>query len=129
MAWNFRGIWKGFYYAFKGLAIAFRREAHFRFHVFAAGSALILGIIVRLDLYAWSLVVLSIAMVLAAELFNSSIEELSDAVSTKKNKAIARAKDMAAAGVLTVSLGASVVGVVFILIPLFRMITAYFNSL
>lgn len=66
----------------------------------AATVALLLGFILDISIGEWFCIILVIALVLAAELFNTAIESLADAVSLVPNQQIKKAKDAAAAAVL-----------------------------
>ena len=59
----------------------------------------------------WALVLASSATVLAAELLNSALEQLADALHPTQSAAIGQVKDCAAAAVLIASLGAVAVAV------------------
>ena len=64
----------------------------------------------------WLWILLSIALVLAAELFNTALESLANLVSLEFQPLIKKSKDASAAAVLVVSILALLVGV-FIFIP------------
>ena len=53
---------------------------------------------------------LAVAGVMAAELFNTALERLADAVDTEHNPTIGEALDIASAAVLVAALGAATVG-------------------
>lgn len=61
-------------------------------------------------------VAVTILAVLGTELFNTAIEELCDVVTIEHHEGIARVKELASAGVLTISIGAILVGL-YIFIP------------
>ena len=60
----------------------------------------------------------AVGSVLAAEAFNTAIETLADAVAPERNPAIGKTKDLAAGGVLLVSLAAAAVGLI-VFVPRF----------
>ena len=67
--------------------------------------------------------ILCIAFVLTAELFNTALERLGDELSGGRyNHLVGRAKDISAAAVFVAALAALVVGVIFLIIPLMRSI-------
>lgn len=103
---------QGLGYALTGLGIAWEEEANFRIQIVVALAAAVLGWYVHLTSIEWMLVALSIASVLAAEAFNTAIEELGDLHETNHNPRVARLKDLSAAAVLLTSLGALVVGLI-----------------
>jgi len=66
----------------------------------------------------WCAVILSIALVLAAELFNTAIETLADYAAQGRlvqNHWIGKTKDLAAAGVLMAAVAALIVGLIVFL--------------
>ena len=107
---------KGFGYAFSGIRDTFKTELNFRVHFFAMVVALILGLIVSLSSFEWLWVFLAIALVLAAELFNTALEALANLVSSEFHPLIKKSKDASAAAVLVISILALLIGL-FIFIP------------
>ena len=78
--------------------------------VAAALAVAVLAVVFRVSLVEACLLALAVAGVMAAELFNSAIERLADAVDTEHNPTIGEALDIASAAVLVASLGAAAVG-------------------
>lgn len=95
-------------YAFHGIASAWRHEASFRFQSFAAVVVLSVVAILGAPPRWWALILLTIAAVLSAELFNTALEHLVDRLHPEIHPSIRLAKDCAAGAVLVLSL-ASVV--------------------
>ena len=106
--WRARG--RSFLFAFQGVWFLLRREHNAWLHLGAAGAAAGLGSWLKIGREEWCLVILAIALVLAAEAFNTAIETLADAVAPGQHPLVGRAKDLAAAGVLLTSAGAAGVG-------------------
>jgi diacylglycerol kinase len=69
-----------------------------------------MGIIMKIDHYEWSLLIIVIGAVFLTELLNSSIESLADRIDPEWNELIMRAKDYGAAAVLISAIIAIVVG-------------------
>lgn len=109
---------KGFGYAFSGIRDTFKTEINFRVHFFAMILALFLGLVFSLSVFEWLWIFLAIALVMAAELFNTALEALANLISLDFNPLIKKAKDAAAAAVLIVSIFALLIGL-FIFIPKF----------
>lgn len=99
-----------FVYAFRGLRALLRREHNAWLHLLAAAAACGLGGWLGITRAEWCAVVFAIGSVLGAEAFNTAIETLADAVQPERHPLVGHAKDLAAGGVLAVSLGAAVVG-------------------
>lgn len=101
--------------ALEGMRIAFRHESSFRIQLLAA----ILAIASLFFLHPaplWSaLVLVMVALVLAAELFNTSIEHLLDGLHPDEAEFVRIAKDCAAAAVLVLSCASVVVYALMVL--------------
>lgn len=114
-------IVKSFGYAFAGLGHALRREPNLRIHI--AASAVVAGLALYLELARvdTALLAMCCALVIAAELFNTSIERLADRVSAESDPLIGQCKDIAAAAVLVCAAGAIVVGLLLLGPPLWKL--------
>ena len=99
-----------FRFAVNGLLLLLKNEHNSRIHILAAIIAIIMGIIMKLDHYEWSLLIIVIGAVFLTELLNSSIESLADLIDPEFNELIMRAKDYSAAAVLISAIVAIVVG-------------------
>lgn len=109
-----------FQHAFRGLAIAFRGEPTFLIHLPAAAAVVFVATVLRLELWEWCVLLLCIAIVIAAELFNTSIELLVRRLHPDRHDQVGHALDIAAAAVLVVSLGAAIVGTLILASALLR---------
>ncbi len=107
---DLRKAFRSFRYAGKGIADLFIFENNARIHLFAAVVALVAGIYFQLSTTEWALIVTQIALVWAAEAFNTALEKLADAVTSDYHPLIKAVKDLAAGGVLIVAISAAVVG-------------------
>ena len=99
--------------AFCGIWDAILDEAHLRFHLVAAFYVLLFSPFFELSAAQYAVLVLLIAAVLSAELFNTAIENVCDAMTHEKNENIRLAKDIAAGAVLILAVGAVAVAVLF----------------
>lgn len=102
-------------YALAGLGYLVRTQPNARIHLLAAAGVLAAGWFFEISATEWCLVALCIAAVLAAEAFNTALEELTNLASPDFHPLAGRAKDTAAAAVLLVSLGAAAVGTIVFL--------------
>lgn len=96
-------------FALSGWLEGFRGEASFRTQVVAAGLAIMATAWIGPQPVWWALVVMSIALVLAAELFNTALERLLDGLHPEKAEFVRQAKDCAAGAVLVFSIASVVV--------------------
>lgn len=113
---------KSFGYAFQGWRTGFRTQLNFRIQTGFAALTVLAGVYFGLDRGEWFWILLNITLVLAAELFNSSIELLVDLVSPEWNEKAGKVKDLAAGAVTLVALNALIGGLVIFL----PKITAFF---
>lgn len=110
-----RNLAESFRFAWQGLRLAFRTQRNLRIDLAAALAAVVAAWVLELPPGESALVVLAAAAVIAAELFNSALEALVDLVQAQADPLARRAKDMAAAAVLVLAVGAAVVGGVLFL--------------
>lgn len=96
-------------FAWDGLRVAFRNETSFRSEVSAAVCAIVITVWLHPPLIWLALVVVMVALVLAAELFNTALEHLLDGLHPGQAEFVRIAKDCAAAAVLMFSVAALVV--------------------
>jgi diacylglycerol kinase len=115
---------RSFRFAFDGLRSMLRHEHNSRIHLLAAVSAIILGLILRISLTEWAILIVVTGLVFIAELLNSAIETLADLIDTKPNERIKRAKDYGAAAVLISAIIAVAVGVLIFVPKLLHIVFA-----
>jgi diacylglycerol kinase len=99
----------GFAFALRGVA-AFAREPHARIHFATTAAVAALAAWLRVSRGEAALLALAVGLVLAAEALNSALEALADRVAPDRHPLVARAKDIAAGGVLLAALAAAVAG-------------------
>jgi len=101
--------------AVAGLLWAFKTQRNLQVHVIAALLAVIFGLWLKIAAWEWCVVLLAAGMVLTAELLNTALEVLADRVTERREEAIRRVKDAAAAAVLVSALAALCVGLLIFL--------------
>lgn len=74
-----------FSFAFNGIWQMIKEERNIKIHLVFALLAIILGLILGISKNEWLVLILIIFMVLAAEIFNSAIEEICDLLKEKLN--------------------------------------------
>jgi diacylglycerol kinase (ATP) len=99
-----------FRHAGRGFAWALSSQANLRVHLAAAALVLIAALLLRFSAIEFVALVLCFTVVIAAELFNTTFEVLIDYAWPEHHPMIGRAKDVAAAAVLTAAVGAALVG-------------------
>ena len=120
---------KSFGCAIKGFFGAVCSEGHLRFHLVAAVYVLVFSLFYHFSAVQTAVLVILIALVIAAELFNTAIENVCDAITKEQNEYIKRAKDISAGAVLVLSVAAVIVAVIFFWdIEVIKSIFAYFAA-
>lgn len=102
-------FFKGFRYAFEGLAAA-KSERNMKFHLCATVGVTAAGFLFGISATEWMAVLLCCGMVVGAEMLNTAIEKLADMVEPAQNKQIKFVKDVAAGAVLACAIAAACVG-------------------
>jgi diacylglycerol kinase len=105
-----------FGYAFRGLSRAIGAGQSFFVHGAAAVAVVALAAWLRCERWEWCVLAIAVGGVFTAELFNSAIERLAQAVTSETRPEIRDALDIAAAAVLVASLTSMALGaIVFVL--------------
>ena len=99
----------------EGIRIAWAEEANFRLHIFSAGAAIGISWLFNISAIEWAIVLLTIGVVLAAEIFNTALEELCDMLQPAHDPHVGKIKDLAAGAVFTTWWAALFVGVAIFL--------------
>ena len=104
-----------FKYAFKGVYLLFRHEAHALIHLIAAIGVITAGFLFKISGIEWCVICLCIGGVFTAEGFNTAIEKLGDKITSDQDSFIGAAKDIAAGAVLLMAITSAVIGcIIFI---------------
>ncbi len=105
-----------FRHAMRGIRVGIRGQSSFLVHLLAAVLVLFFAVVLRVSLLEWCVLLLCIGSVLGAELFNSALERMAQAITDDYHEDIRDALDIASGAVLLVAVGAAMVGaIIFIL--------------
>jgi diacylglycerol kinase len=99
-----------FGHAFAGIGHGLRTQANLRIHILAAIGVVIAGLLLQISVIEWAVLVVTIMIVMSAELFNTAIEAVTDRVGNEQHPLSRIAKDTAAGAVLIGAIGAVIVG-------------------
>jgi diacylglycerol kinase (ATP) len=101
-------------FALTGLQETWRTEHSFKTHIVAAVA--VVGVLLWLEPAPlwWAIAALTIGLVLAAEVFNTAIENLADHLHPAQHPKIRAVKDCAAGAVLVTSVAALAVAAAFV---------------
>ena len=104
-----------FKYAAEGISQAYKKEQNLKIHTFIALLVIVFGFFLKISYVEWLICLLLIGLVLMAEFFNTAIEYTVDLASPKIHPLAKSSKDVAAAGVLVISLISAITGLVIFL--------------
>ncbi|HEX6332951.1 MAG TPA: diacylglycerol kinase family protein [Flavisolibacter sp.] len=104
-----------FAYAWAGIRTFFNNEHNARIHLALTVAAVAGGFLLDIARSDWMILIVVIAMVWAAELFNTALEKIMDFVSPGKHPQVKMVKDLSAAAVLVSALAAVISGCIIFL--------------
>ena len=105
-----------FQFAAEGIIQAVKDNRNLKIHIIVAVLVLLASYYFRVTREEFLIILVMIVLVIAAEMINTSIEEMVDLITTEHRLQAKAAKDVAAGMVLVVSIGAALVGL-YIFIP------------
>jgi diacylglycerol kinase (ATP) len=105
---------RSFVYAARGIGTIMASQHNAWIHAAATIAVIALGVAYGVHRFEWLALIVAIILVWTAEALNTAFEFLCDVASPQFHPLVARAKDVAAAGVLICALGAiAIAAVVF----------------
>lgn len=100
---------KSFKHAFNGIFHALLNEANFRVQVVILILAMIFGKLYKISNVEWALITISLSLLLASELINTTVEEIMDHFVKHDNQIAKVVKDLTAGFVLINAVGSLIV--------------------
>ena len=98
--------------AFRGVKEGVHGQSSFFAHFFVTAAVIAVGAILGVSPVEWCLLVLCIAGVLTAEMFNSALESMAKAITGESDPHLGNSLDIGSAAVLLASIGASTIGTI-----------------
>jgi diacylglycerol kinase len=98
--------------AFRGVREGVRGQSSFLVHFVVALAVAAAGIALRISSVEWCLLLLCVAGVLTAEMFNSALESMAKAITGESDPHLGNSLDIGSAAVLLASIGAVSVGTI-----------------
>jgi diacylglycerol kinase (ATP) len=111
----FRKLIESANYAIEGLLHAAKTQRHVRYHFYAAILILLLGLVLGIKRFEFIVIITVAVIVLSVELINTAVEETVNILFKEYDKRAKIIKDISAGAVLTLALGASVIGYIVFL--------------
>ncbi|HVZ12317.1 MAG TPA: diacylglycerol kinase family protein [Patescibacteria group bacterium] len=109
-------IFDSFGYAIGGIVHSISDNRNMRIHIVVAIFVFLAAILFHLPKDEMIDVMVMMVLVIGAEMINTSIEEMTDLITTEHRKEARIAKDVAAGTVLVISSGAAIIGI-YIFLP------------
>lgn len=113
---------RSFIYAFEGWWHVIRTQQNAWIHAVVSALVVVLGLWLRLPPRDWAIIILAIAMVWAAEFFNTSLEAIVDLASPETHHLAKIGKDVGAAAVLIAASASVLIGLLIMGPPLWAKI-------
>lgn len=110
-----KSVLKSFKNAWCGLISPFKEERNLRFHFVIANLIVLFSYYFGISKLEWAVLIITISMVIAAELINTAIENAVDTATLEYSDLAKKAKDTAAGVVLFVAVISVIVGIVLFL--------------
>lgn len=107
---------RSFGFAFEGITAFFRTQHNALMHACATVVILPIAVYCKISSEKWMALLIAIALVWMAELFNTAIEKICDLVSPQRSAQVKFIKDVSAAAVLIAAILACIIGLI-IFIP------------
>ena len=117
---------RSFGYAFRGWWYVIRTQRNAWIHAIVSTAVFIVGLWLELPARDWAVLLLTIAMVWAAEFINTAIEAVVDMASPDKHPLAEVGKDVGAAAVLIAALAAIGIGLLILGPPLWEKLSFWF---
>jgi diacylglycerol kinase (ATP) len=106
---------KSFSYALRGIMVLVRTQHNMWLHMLAGAVTIFLGFFLHVAEFEWLALILTIALVILSEAFNTAIEFDIDLTSPEEHPFARDTKDVAAGAVLLSSIAAIAVGLIIFL--------------
>jgi len=103
-------LYLSFHYALQGIKHAVKHDQNLRIHFVVAVLVVIASIIFHVNPFEMGILGTMILLVLAAEMINTAIEEMTDLITNEHRKEAKTAKDVSAGMVLLIATGSVIVG-------------------
>lgn len=108
--------------AFDGIIWAFSTQPNFRIHLFLSIIAILLGIWLQISYLEIIVIIFTIVFGLGIEMVNTSLEAMTDLITSQWRQEAKIAKDVSAGMMLLAAMGALVVGVLIFLPKLLNLL-------
>lgn len=113
--WKNKNFFVALKNALNGIKYVFFKERNLKIQLVIGIIAILLGILLKIRLIEWAIIVTIIFMVFFSELFNTAIENVVNMITIEYNEKAKIIKDIAAGGVTIVAIASVIVGLIIFL--------------
>lgn len=117
--WSARRLARSFKYAFEGIWVGVKDETNWKIGIIESFFVIGAGFFFQITKVEWIIVIISIGLVLYAELCNSAIEAIVDSFTPNEHPRAKLAKDFSAGSVVILIIATGIVGLIIFLPHLF----------
>lgn len=119
--------WQSIQYAVQGIKHTLRTQPNTWVYIGISAAVLALGVWLSITPLEWAVILLTMAVVWAAECFNTALEVLMDLVNPQPHPVVKIAKDVSAAAVLIAAFMSVLVGLLILGPPLWVRLWGFFR--
>lgn len=110
--WQTENFWKSFKCAVKGIIYALKTQRNIIIQLCIAILAIAFGLVFKISIIEWAIIIFTIMFVIFAEMLNTAIESTVDLITEEYNEKAKIAKDVAAGAVLVSAINAICMGLI-----------------
>jgi|APHig6443717497_1056834.scaffolds.fasta_scaffold07073_2 diacylglycerol kinase len=114
-------------YAWNGLRYLYSSQNNVRIHLLVTIFVVVCGILLRISLIEWGVIILAIGLVWAVEALNTVFERLFDLLDENYNPIIKIGKDVSAAAVLISAIISAIIGILILAPPFIDLLIKWSN--
>ena len=118
--------WQSIQYALQGIRYVLRTQQNAWVHAIISIAVIVVGAWLSITPLEWAVILLIMALVWTAELFNTVFEVLMDLINPQPNLAVKNAKDISAAAVLITAFASILIGLLILGPPLWARLWGFF---
>lgn len=101
-----------FKHAIRGLIYALKTQVNLRIHFVMALIVTLLGLLLKIQVWEWLIIIFTVSLVIITEMINTGIESIVDLITKKHNINAKIAKDVGAGMVLVSSIASVIIGII-----------------
>lgn len=110
--WKKQNFFEASKNSLNGIVYTIKNEKNIKIQLVIAILAVVLGVLLKISLIEWVILVITIFIVIISELINTAIENTVDLITKEYNEKAKIAKDVAAGAVLISAVNSIIVGII-----------------